>query len=112
MKKNFTEIMVEFFADGGSNHEFIQRLGAAFFGSLLFHATLILLAGAKGNFLLSDEWYYSSALLFFMISVIFGLIISTGKKGGLIRRFWYGVSLPGVCYFLAISIYSLFTGIN
>ena len=53
---------------------------------------------------LSTEAYLLCVLFIVFVSAFIAFIVSTGNKGGLIRRFWYGVTLPAVCYYLATKI--------
>lgn len=80
-----------------------KRFYASFFGSVLFHLTLLVMA-ARALTWLSTDVFLLCVLFIVVVSAFIALIVSTGNKGGLIRRFWYGVTLPAVCYYLASKI--------
>lgn len=104
---SWAETLTDFFDDGDKETSGWQRLIASFFGSLLFHISLIVLAIYDTPTWVSGSAFLIVLVFILILSFVFGSLISTGSKGGLIRRFWYGVSLPAVCYFLAINIFSI-----
>ena len=81
-----------------------KRFYASFFGSVLFHLALLVMAARMLQQWPSTQAYLSSFLFIVVVSAFIAFIVSTGNKGGLIRRFWYGVTLPAVCYYLATKI--------
>ena len=107
MSRNWADALVDFVDDGTTKTSKRTRLFASFYGSFLFHFALIVAVPVRLSIQPSETLILVSLPLFFILSLLFGLIISTGTKGGLIRRFWYGVTLPAICYYLAFSIVSL-----
>ena len=73
----------------------MRRFASSFFGALLLHLT-ILLALATEIRQIGEEIAIIYIVFSLLASMCFALIISTGTKGGLIPRFWYGVSLPAI----------------
>ena len=104
-KKNWAEALVDFVDDGDTNRGFKQRLGASLFGSALLHLSILIVFSAVES-PPSNEFIIVYFVFAGTVSSIFSLIISTGKKGGLIRRFWYGVTLPIICYLVATAFIS------
>ena len=110
--KNWSEALVDFIDDGGSERKGYERFFAAYFGCFLQHITIFTVVIVANKNPLSDVFYIELLIFSLFVSLIFALIISTGTKGGLIRRFWYGISLPIVCYLLAASFISSFLEIQ
>lgn len=105
-KRNWAEAIVDFVDDGDSDRTFAQRFWASFFGSALLHLSLLIVLSSAVETSPSDEFILAYLAFTGIVSSIFARIVSTGKKGGLIRRFWYGVTLPIVCYILATTFIS------
>ena len=113
--KTWAEAILDFIDDRDNSkssekqrfvNNWIKRFYASFFGSVLFHLALLFMAARMLEWL-STEAYLLCILFIVVVSVFIALIVSTGNKGGLIRRFWYGVTLPAVCYYLASKIWPL-----
>lgn len=84
-----------------------RRFASSLFGALLLHLTILFaLAGYISTATEAAVFLYLAIAP--LVSTLFALIISTGRKGGLIRRFWYGISLPAICYFLAANLVSFY----
>ena len=108
MSRNWTEALADFLDDGGMPTSRPKRILASFFGASLFHFALFVVALNKQPNAPSDIFLWSFVVYVVIVSFLFALLISTGTKGGLIRRFWYGVILPAVSYYLAFEIHSKF----
>ena len=107
MSKNLVGALVDFVDDGGTESSRLSKFLASFYGSFLFHFVLLMLLMSRTKIVPAEDLIPLAGPLLFILSILFGLIISTGNKGGLIRRFWYGVTLPAICYYLAVGIAQL-----
>lgn len=102
--RNWAQVFVDFLDDGGEATSTRARFFASLYGSLLLHVSLIVVALVRVSEPPDGTLILSVLPLSILLSFIFGIIISTGTKGGLIRRFWYGITLPAACYYLASRI--------
>lgn len=107
MSRNWAEAFVDFLDDGGAETSRRAKFFASLYGSFLFHIALIVVAISRSSEPPNEILLLVVLPLSILLSCLFGIIISTGTKGGLIRRFWYGITLPAVCYYLAHGIISL-----
>ena len=105
-RDNWAAAIVDFIDDGDRNRGHWERLAASFFGSFLLHLAVLI---ALGSHLptLGENLLLAWLAFTIVVSTLFTLVIATGRKGGLIRRFWYGLSLPAVCYAVAMSLVGL-----
>ncbi|MCY4446734.1 MAG: hypothetical protein OXC02_09780 [Rhodobacteraceae bacterium] len=106
--------------EGENNYGFIRRFGTSFFGSFLFHLVLLVVTISHTEYFIGQDtvdyvkvpsgiFLLSILPLCFIISIIFGLIISAGKKGELIRQFLMGFFLPFACYSQVLILSFLYT---
>ena len=101
--KNWAEALVDFVDDGGRESNRFERFGASFTGSLFQHSAIFLVLIGSKESMFNFTLFFDTLIFSFFVSLIYALIISSGTKGGLIRRFWYGISLPTITYLLATS---------
>ncbi|MCY3760741.1 MAG: hypothetical protein OXH50_05780 [Gemmatimonadetes bacterium] len=103
-EKNWAEALIDFLDDGDKDRSSIQKFLAAFSGSSLVHVSMIMAASLLIRYPLTISVYFSLLIYTVAVSLVVSVIVATGVNGRLVRRFWYGVSLPMACYFLAVSL--------
>ena len=101
--KNWAEALVDFVDDGGSENNRYERFGASFIGSMFQHTVIFFVLFGSNEPMFSFTLIFGTLIFSLFVSCIYAYIISSGTKGGLIRRFWYGISLPIITYLLATS---------